>query len=70
MAGNQLLLLLPGQEVSKPLLRELGNGSVKNLALPHFAWSRPTSVSYKVTDPKMESALACLAVYDTLAEAN
>ncbi len=41
----------------------------KLVALPHFAWSRPTSVSYQVTDPKMESALACLAVYDTLAEA-
>ncbi len=39
-------------------------------ALPHFAWSHPTSVGYQVTDPKMESALAYLAVYDTLAEAS
>jgi len=40
------------------------------VALPHFAWSRPSSLSCQVADSKMESAFAYLAVHDTLAEAS
>ncbi len=41
-----------------------------SVALPHFAWSHSSSISCQVTDPKMRSALAYLAVYGTLAEAS
>jgi len=37
-------------------------------ALPHFVWSHLSSVGYQVIDPKMESALAYLVGYDTLAK--
>ncbi len=40
------------------------------VVLPRFAWSRLSSVSCQVTESKMESAPAYLAVHDTLAEAS